>query len=57
MSLLTSAINNTTNGVDVVRKNTASYVWTGKEYQPDKITPENFVKFYRALVNVFNTGG
>ncbi|APE74492.1 hypothetical protein [Spiroplasma citri] len=57
MSLLTSAINNTTNGVDVVRKNTASYVWTGKEYQPDKITPENFVKFYRALVNVFNIGG
>ncbi|WP_101519215.1 hypothetical protein [Spiroplasma melliferum] len=57
LSLLTSAINNTTNGVDVVRENTASYVWTGKGYQPDKITPENFVKFYRALVNVFNTGG
>ncbi|MFX4057051.1 MAG: hypothetical protein EHV01_001785 [Spiroplasma sp. hy2] len=57
LSLLTSAINNTTNGVNVVRENTASYVWTGKGYQPNKITPENFVKFYRSLVNVFNTGG
>ncbi|WP_424527401.1 hypothetical protein [Spiroplasma endosymbiont of Glossina fuscipes fuscipes] len=56
LTLLTSAINNTTNGVDVVNEKTASYVWTGMGYQPDKITPENFVKFYRSLVNIFNTG-
>ncbi|AOX43785.1 hypothetical protein S100390_v1c04420 [Spiroplasma sp. NBRC 100390] len=57
LTLLTSAINNSTNGVDVVTEKTASYVWTGMGYQPDKITPENFVKFYRSLVNIFNTGG
>ncbi|WP_338965871.1 hypothetical protein [Spiroplasma endosymbiont of Sarcophaga carnaria] len=56
LTLLTSAINNTTNGVDVVNEKTASYVWAGMGYQPDKITPENFVTFYRSLVNIFNTG-
>ncbi|KAF0851624.1 MAG: hypothetical protein EIB84_05105 [Spiroplasma poulsonii] len=56
LTLLTSAINNSTNGVDLVTEKTASYVWAGMGYQPDKITPENFVTFYRSLVNIFNTG-
>ncbi|WP_425380058.1 hypothetical protein [Spiroplasma endosymbiont of Stenodema calcarata] len=56
LTLLTSAINNSTNGVGIVQEKTASYVWTGMGYQPDKIIPENFVAFYRSLVNIFNTG-
>ncbi|WP_241970127.1 hypothetical protein [Spiroplasma poulsonii] len=54
--LLTSAINNSTNGINLVTEKTASYVWAWMGYQPDKITPENFVTFYRSLVNIFNTG-
>ncbi|WHQ36642.1 hypothetical protein [Spiroplasma sp. SV19] len=55
LTLLMSAINNKTNGVDFVKESTASYVWAGMGYQPYQITPENFVKFYRSLVDIFNT--
>ncbi|UNF61630.1 MULTISPECIES: hypothetical protein [Spiroplasma] len=56
LTLLTSAINDKTNGEAVVRADTATYNWTGEGYQPEQITPEHFVQFYRSFVNVFNTG-
>ncbi|AOX43690.1 hypothetical protein S100390_v1c03470 [Spiroplasma sp. NBRC 100390] len=57
LTLLTSAVNDKTNGQVVVRSETASYNWAGENYQVSQITPEHFVKFYRSFINVFNTGG
>ncbi|AHF57893.1 lipoprotein [Spiroplasma eriocheiris] len=53
LTLLSSAIDQTTNGIGVADSKYSSDHWAGKGFQPDQITPENFLPFYKQILKVF----
>ncbi|AHF61141.1 hypothetical protein P344_04370 [Spiroplasma mirum ATCC 29335] len=53
LTLLSSAIDQTTNGILIADSKYFSNHWTGKGFQSDQITPEKFLPFYKQILKVF----
>ncbi|AHF57751.1 lipoprotein [Spiroplasma eriocheiris] len=53
LTLLSSAIDQTTNGMGVANPKYSSDRWAGVGFQPEQITPENFLNFYTDMLKIF----
>ncbi|WP_368487049.1 lipoprotein [Spiroplasma sp. DGKH1] len=57
LTLLSGAIDSTTNGAGEAKAENSSDHWAGRGFQPEQITPENFFKFYTNMLKVFQITG